>query len=442
MSALARWFRSSGYNVGGYDKTSSALIKELQSEGIDIHFKDDVEMIPESFKKDGVLVVYTPAIPANHSELLYFIKHSFPVKKRSEVLGLLTKSFFTIGIAGTHGKTTTSSMVAHILKHAGKNVFAFIGGIARNYQTNLLLGDKNSGDAVMVVEADEYDRSFLTLDPDIAVITSMDADHLDIYGDEASVHESFNAYIEKIKTGGVLVYKADLPVIDRKDIPSISFGEKAGNHRIENLKVAEGVFVFDIAGEFGIKGIRLSVPGLHNAMNAMAAFIAAVKAGVTPEKAKEALASFMGVKRRFELIVNNQDIKYIDDYAHHPTEIEACLNAARSVYPDKNLTVVFQPHLFSRTRDFMNEFANALSKADNVILLPVYPARELPIPGIDSEAVIEKISLTEKRVCSKEELINVLKTIKTDVLITMGAGDIDTLIEPIKMLYTNEKIVK
>jgi UDP-N-acetylmuramate--alanine ligase len=435
MSALARWFNTNGYAVAGYDKTPSDLTKELENEGINIHYEDNADLIEENFKVKDCLVVYTPAIPADHSELNFYRNNGFDLKKRSQVLGMLTQSYFTVAVAGTHGKTTTSSMVAHVLKEAGKNIFAFIGGITRNYKTNLLLGDDKAGEQIMVVEADEYDRSFLTLQPSVAVVTTMDADHLDIYGSGEAVTESFNLFADKLVKDGILINRTGLPV-SAEGRKQLSFGESGADFSAENIKVQNNFFSFDITGKASVSGIKMQVPGKHNIMNALAAFAVGFELGVNTDVLKNALESFQGVKRRFEYIVNNEKIIYIDDYAHHPTEIEACLSAAKTLYPDKKVTAVFQPHLFSRTRDFMKEFGSSLSIADAVILLPVYPARELPIPGITSEAVLEGVSAKEKEVCSKENLLKRIEAIDTDVLLTIGAGDIDRFIDPIRNMFS------
>ena len=442
MSALARWFNSQGFVVGGYDLTPSSLTAQLESEGIQIHYEDLGENIPEIFKNLRTLVIYTPAVPQSHGELTYFRSENYDVRKRSEVLGMLTQSFYTIAVSGTHGKTTTSSMVAHILKESGKNVFAFIGGIARNYESNLLLGDSVGGDAIMVVEADEYDRSFLQLYPNTAIITSMDADHLDIYGDDRQVIESFNAFAAQVAIDGCIICREGLPLKnDNSGRKLMSFGQGNSSLHISNIRIKDGAFEFDIEGAEIAKGFRIHLPGRHNVYNAVAAFAAAREAGVRIADIKKALHSFKGVKRRFETIYSDESLVYIDDYAHHPAEIEATLSAARELYQGRKITVVFQPHLFSRTRDFMDEFAESLSIADEVVLLPVYPARELPIEGITSEVLLEKIGVESKSVVSKDQLIEKIRTVETDILITMGAGDIDRFVEPIKVVFSHEKMV-
>lgn len=439
MSALARWFKAAGYPVAGYDRTPTGLTQNLEEEGISIHYDDDISLVDDKFRNsEKTLVIYTPAVPSSHKELNYFRDNCFHVKKRSQVLGMLSESFFTIAIAGTHGKTTTSSMTAHILKEAGKNVFAFVGGISQNYNSNLLLGRKDEADRIMVVEADEYDRSFLTLHPNIGIITSMDADHLDIYNSEEAVTESFMQFAGQINREGYLIYKEDLSVSEIA-ANTFSFGER-GDYRAENIVVENGHFVFDIFGKESVKGVRLLVPGLHNIMNALAAFAAATLAGVNAQVAAKALSTFKGVKRRFEYIYRGDKIIYLDDYAHHPVEIEAFVKAVKALYPEKPLYLIFQPHLYSRTRDFMTAFAESLSLADNVILLPVYPAREEAIPGVTSEKLLEKVRSGEKKVVAKDELLNHVKNIESGIIATVGAGDIDQFVEPIRKLLNHEEI--
>ncbi len=439
MSALARWFHSNGRLVAGYDRTPTSLTTELQKEGIAVHFEDGIEHIPQSFRhaSPDTLIVYTPAVPKDHKEYTYFLNNGFAIKKRSQVLGLLTQNLFTIAVAGTHGKTTTSSMIAHVLKNAGKNVAAFLGGITQNYNTNLLLNDPKSPDpALVVVEADEYDRSFLTLFPDVAVINSVDADHLDIYGDHASVQASYNEFVKQIKPGGTLFMKHALPLQKPTDNSVYVFDFSASGKaafRAENIHIANASFTFDfVSADTKITGVSLQIPGYHNVENATVAMAAALSVGVTPEQAKNGISSYKGVKRRFEYIIKNPYLVYIDDYAHHPAEIEAVLTSVRALYPSKKITAVFQPHLFTRTRDFAQGFSDSLSLADHVILLDIYPARELPIPGVSSQLLLEGITSAEKMVCSKNELLKELNKSGVEVLITLGAGDIDTLVQPIQ----------
>jgi UDP-N-acetylmuramate--alanine ligase len=439
MSALARWFHINGRRVAGYDRTPTTLTNQLQNEGIAIHFEDGLEHIPEPFKTTSpdTLIVYTPAVPKDHQEYNYFLSNGFQIKKRSQVLGLLTQNLFTIAVAGTHGKTTTSSMIAHVLKDAGKNVAAFLGGITQNYHTNLLLNDPQSAEPpLVVVEADEYDRSFLTLFPDVAVVNSVDADHLDIYGDHASVQASYNAFVQQIKPGGTLFRKQGLPLQKPADqsVQEFDFSASANAHfRAENIHIANASFTFDFAGpDTKITGVQLQIPGYHNVENATVAIAVVLSVGVTAEQAKNGISSYKGVKRRFEYIIKNPYLVYIDDYAHHPAEIEAVLTSVRALYPTKKITAVFQPHLYTRTRDFAQGFSDSLSLADQVILLDIYPARELPIPGVSSQMLLEGITSTRKTVCSKDNLLEELNKSGMEVLVTLGAGDIDALVQPIQ----------
>jgi len=438
MSALARWFKQNNYVVGGYDKTPSDLTRALEQEGIWIHYSDDVTEIPEVFKiKESVLVIYTPAIPADQKELNYFKNEKYQLYKRSQVLGFLTKELKTIGIAGTHGKTTTSSMVAHIIYQSGVACSAFLGGITQNYGTNILIGDHTGGKGWVVAEADEYDRSFLQLSPDIAVINNMDPDHLDIYNDEQSFYDSFNEYLKKVKPGGIVIRREDAHVAIPNQVKEVvSFGESEhADYRIVDVVSEDGGVTFSLDHEKERwNNIRIEVPGMHNVMNATAAWLSAYYAGVKIDDIRIGLKTFGGVKRRFEYIYKGKQIVYVDDYAHHPTELEALLKAVRSVFPDKKITTIFQPHLFSRTRDFMNEFAESLSLTDELLLLDIYPARELPIEGITSEVLLDHISIPNKKLVSKETLLNVLESSTLEVLVTAGAGDIDRFIQPIREL--------
>lgn len=432
MSALARYFKKRGCLVGGYDKTRTVLTSHLEEEGILISYVDALSELPSEFEVTTAetLIVYTPAIPKDSVLLNYFRDNGFNLQKRSQVLGIISKGQFCIAVAGTHGKTTTSSIVAHILTATGYGCTAFLGGITTNYQSNFLLGDNN----VVVVEADEYDRSFLTLHPDIAVITSMDADHLDIYGDAAQLEESFLLFAKQLKPGGILFFKQGLPIAE-----GITYGsEKAAVVRASNIRVEEGNFVFDYQDEnVSITDIPLMLPGKHNVENATVAMAAALKLGIDPVKVKAAVANFKGVKRRFEYVVREDKHIYIDDYAHHPEELRACFHAVRQLYPDKKMTVVFQPHLFSRTRDFAIDFAQVLSSVDELLLLDIYPARELPMEGITSEFLRAKLTLENSGVYSKEEVLKYVKENQPELLVTVGAGDIDTLIQPLKNILTN-----
>jgi UDP-N-acetylmuramate--alanine ligase len=437
MSALARWFRVQGFVVGGYDKTSTDLTTRLQEEGMDIHYDNQVGRIPTAFyNKAETLVVWTPAIPKENIELKYFQESDYVMLKRSQLLGLLTKNMRTIAVAGTHGKTTTSSMTAHILKSSGLPINAFLGGITVNYESNLLIGEKNG---IAVVEADEFDRSFLTLFPKYAIITSTDADHLDIYGQAEEVKKTFQSFASQIQSGGTLFLKQGLAIQPPQGVAVKSYGWKEGSIRAENLKIENGTFFFDyVSPAHTIKNIALQVPGFHNTENALAAMSAALEIGVSEEKVKAGIESFKGVKRRFQQIYKSSKVVYIDDYAHHPAEIEAFLTSVKKLYEGKKVTCVFQPHLFSRTRDFMEGFAQSLSIADKLILLDIYPAREQPIEGISSAILLEKVTLKDKKHASKSDLLTVLEQEEIEVLVTVGAGDIDTLVRPIRNWLTQK----
>ena len=432
MSGLARYFKKRGCDVFGYDKTQTALTSILIEEGIQISFTDELEEIPAVFNLPDLhtLIIYTPAIPKDSTILNFFLNADFSLKKRSEVLGIISKGMFTIAVAGTHGKTTTSSIIAHILKDSGYDCTAFLGGIASNYNSNFLLGNTNT----LVVEADEYDRSFLTLHPDIAVVTSMDADHLDIYGDKNQLTQSFQLFASQLKEGGKLIYRKGLELEN-----GICY---AANEDAEvqalNIQIKDGDFWFDFKnGSIAIDDIQFGLPGLHNIENAVAAIEVSLILGISVEKIKPALANFKGVKRRFEYVVRNEKHVYIDDYAHHPEELRACIQAVKSLYPDKKLTVIFQPHLFSRTRDFADGFAEVLSSADQLILLDIYPARELPIEGVTSAMILEKIIGADKKICGKQEAIDLIRNEKPELLLTVGAGDIDTVIKSLKNILEN-----
>jgi UDP-N-acetylmuramate--alanine ligase len=427
MSGLARYFHHLGCVVCGYDKTSTDLTNELKNEGIQIIFDDNEEWIPMSFRKpdEGTLIIYTPAVPKDSAIVNFFQKRGFELFKRSQVLGLISKGKYTVAIAGTHGKTTTSTMVAHILKDSGKDCSAFLGGIASNYNSNVLYG-KND---IVVVEADEYDRSFLTLYPNIAVITSMDADHLDIYGDHQHLTDSFKLFASQIKESGVLIHKQGLP-LDTGYTYSI---KDAADAIALNVRIEDGSFFFDFRNvNIDIKDIQLGIPGFHNVENATAAIEATLRLGVNPDAIKSALASFRGVHRRFEYIVKTPEHIYIDDYAHHPEELRAAINSVKKLYPDRKLVTIFQPHLFTRTRDFADGFAEVLDMTDELILLDIYPARELPIEGVDAEMILSRMQLVNKRKLTKQQAIDAIANEKPALLLTVGAGDIDQLVEPLK----------
>jgi UDP-N-acetylmuramate--alanine ligase len=439
MSALARWFMKKGTPVAGYDKTATNLTEELSDEGMIIHFDDSIDRIPEQVKnnREKSLIIFTPAIPKDHKEYNYLKDNGFTILKRSQVLGLITKGYSTIGVAGTHGKTTTSSMVAHILKVAGKSMVAFLGGITSNYKSNLVMHGEVSDQTLVVVEADEFDRSFLQLYPQIAIVTSADADHLDIYGDHESVIQSFKDYIAQINKGGALIVHesvADRLADDVTHVTKYLYSMSRGQFFAGSITAKSGFFEFDLHGFGKVEHIKLGVPGFHNIENAVAASIATSLCGVSTATIKSALESFTGVRRRFEFVLKGKKVIYVDDYAHHPTEIEAFLKSMKSMYPRRRLTTIFQPHLYSRTRDFAAGFAESLSLSDDVILLEIYPARELPIPGVDANMVFKNITSQEKVLCNKSELMEILEKKEIDVLVTIGAGDIDTFVEPIKKM--------
>lgn len=431
MSALARWFNANGYDVAGYDKTSSVLTNELEDEGMEIHYEDSLDLIPEDYKNTiGTLVVLTPAIPADHKEWNWMKSAGYTIMKRSQVLGLLTENMFTVAVAGTHGKTTTSSMVAHVLKHSGLNTAAFLGGITQNYGSNLLLNDPNQPNPVVVVEADEYDRSFLTLRPDVAVINAMDPDHLDIYGTEEAFVAAFNEFVSLIKPNGHLIYREGLPVnAPKQGQRHEQFAGENADYQPLNIRVEQSMFCFDIRSPKGMHtGFRLQMPGEHNVRNAVAAFAVGKSMGLSDDQIRSAIESFKGVKRRFEYHVRGEKAVLIDDYAHHPEELQAFIGAVRMMYPDKKFTLIFQPHLFSRTQDFMAGFIHTLSQADRVLLLEIYPAREQPIPGVTSQAILDKVSIQNKKVVGREELLEEVKKDTNEIFATVGAGDIDRLI--------------
>lgn len=437
MSALARWFRVNGYEVAGYDKTPTVLTDALQAEGMAVHFTEDVGQIPAHFRQNQAqtLVVYTPAVPKTHAEYIYLSENGFTIQKRSQVLGLLAGRMKTVAVAGTHGKTTTSSMVAHILRHAGVNCAAFLGGITQNYGTNFLLNEPadDLSEVVCVVEADEFDRSFLTLFPHLAIVTSTDADHLDIYGDKEAVLQSFGAFVSQIDANGVFFQKVGLSLTDKTKAEVRGYSLETGHYYSHNLRIDAACFVFDLVHPAGIiADIRMIMPGFHNVENAIAAGAVALALGLSEEAIRNGLNSYRGVKRRFEYILQTKDSIFIDDYAHHPAEVRAFLSSVKALYPDQELTVVFQPHLFSRTRDFADEFAESLSIADHVWVLDIYPARESPIDGVTSELIVRNVRSKTASLCTKDQLVGVVREKKPSLLVTIGAGDIDKLLPLLK----------
>ncbi len=425
MSALARYFRFIGKNVAGYDKTETPLTQELNGLGIDIHFEDDINLVPEAFyDTTNTLVVYTPAVPAGHSEFQYFSNRDFELKKRSEVLGLITKDTFCFAVAGTHGKTTTSCILAHLLKETNMSFTAFLGGISEDFNSNFVL----EGTDYSVVEADEFDRSFLRLFPDVACVTSMDADHLDIYGDEKELKKSFVEFTERIKPGGVLFVRKGLP------LDGITYGiEDDSDYCIRNIRIEAGTYLFDIdTPETKLSEVKFNKPGRHNLLNGLVAFAMATATGKPATALAKALETFKGVQRRFSYKIKREDFIFIDDYAHHPTEIDAVYQAISEMHPGKKILVVFQPHLFSRTQDFADDFAKSLSQFDSILLLDIYPAREKPIAGITSEWLLEKIDRQKKKVLQKKNLLEEIKKQHPEILVTLGAGDIGLEITKLK----------
>ncbi len=442
MSAIARFFHTKGVKVSGYDKTVTTLTRELEAEGIAVHYEENLSLIP----KEVDLVIYTPAIPKEHKELVYYQQHGYKVIKRSDVLQIITESSFNICIAGTHGKTTITSMVAHLLRDSGFGCNAFLGGIAVNYGTNFWSNERN----VCVIEADEYDRSFLKLSPDIAIITAMDADHLDIYGTTDSMEQAFIDFSHRVKNGGLLVRQFGLK---RGKELSARSGGKANTHWTyslqnesadvygANIRMMNGSYEFDVMlKDTMLENVKLNMGGMHNVENAIAAIAVASSLKIDSDKIKKAVETYRGVKRRFEYIIQNDRLVFVDDYAHHPEELRALINGAKTLFKGKKCTVIFQPHLFSRTKDHAAGFAEVLDLADETILLPIYPARELPVEGVSSGMILEKMKGDHKRIMDKRELLewvknNYAKSINKEfgeILITAGAGDIDTLVDPIK----------
>lgn len=424
MSALARYFNFIGKEVAGYDRTSTPITDGLVEKGIAVHFEDNVEVIPENFKQEGTLVVYTPAVPKNHSELQFYKNNGFEIKKRSEVLGIITKDTFCLAVAGTHGKTTTSCILAHLLRECGLPFTAFLGGVSEDFDSNFVL----DGTEYSVVEADEFDRSFLQLFPNVACITSMDADHLDIYGTKEQLEDSFRTFAGQIKTGGRLFVRQGLPM------EGITYGiEDGSDYCIENIRTEQGSYLFNLLTPSEvIENVTFNKPGRHNLLNALAALAMAAQTGCSPQQLAKALESFKGVQRRFSYQIKEKDFVFIDDYAHHPTEIDAVHQAIREMHPEEKVTAIFQPHLFSRTKDFVDDFAASLSQFDEILLLDIYPAREEPLPGVTSNWLLEKIANPNKKLISKSNLIHEIKKCKTGVLVTIGAGDIGLEVPKIK----------
>ncbi len=427
MSAIARCFNARGVSVSGYDKTPTPLTDELIAEGIPVHFEERIDLIPAHAE----LVVYTPAVPVGNTELIYIKEHGYTLRKRSEVLAMLVDDMKTLAIAGTHGKTSITSVVSHILKKGGFPVTAFIGGICKNYNSNFISSENST---IAVVEADEYDRSFLKLHPDIAVISAMDADHLDIYGTKETVEESYALFAANIRKGGFLIHKSGLRLPEQKDATVLTYAASGtADFHAENIRIEHANFIFDLRHPNGIiQNIVAGVPGRHNIENAIAAAAACFCCGLDEERIKTGIESYTGVKRRFDYHINTPKMVYIDDYGHHPEELRTFINSVRELYPEQKITGIFQPHLYSRTRDFADEFAKSLKLLDRVYLMDIYPARELPIEGVTSKMLLDKIELPDKKLLRREAVIDELLNDLPEVLLTLGAGDIDQLVEPIE----------
>lgn len=425
MSALARYFIAANKNVAGYDKTQTEITNALEILGADIHFNDNLNDVSKQFFSiHETLVIYTPAIPKNHSELNYFLNNRFKVLKRSEVLGLITQNTICLAVAGTHGKTTTTSILGHLLNECNVEMTAFLGGISENYDSNLI----QNGEKVTVVEADEFDRSFLTLSLDYACITSMDADHLDIYGSAENLKDSFKAFSKKLKPNGMLFVKKGLP------LDGITYAvEEEADYVAKNIKIVNGTYVFDVqTPNQNIQNLKFNLPGRHNLSNALIALAMAVEFGCSPIRLASALASYKGVKRRFTYQIKTDELVFIDDYAHHPEEINAVHQAVREMYPNQKVLAIFQPHLFSRTKDFADEFASSLEKFDSILLLEIYPARELPIQGVNSQWLLDKINNPSKKLIAKSEIVKEIQKSDIKVIVTIGAGDIGAEVKRIK----------
>ena len=434
MSALARYFNKKGYRVAGYDRAETKLTADLQTEGIEVCFNESVEFIPDRFTKpDITLIVLTPAIPLDHPQLKYFQENNFTIQKRAQVLGEITRQSKGICIAGTHGKTTTSTIAAHLLYQSQVSCNAFLGGIANNYKTNLLLSAESN---LVVIEADEYDRSFHQLSPYMAVITSADPDHLDIYGTPEAFRESFEHFTSLIRSGGALIMRKGIDIVPKlqKGVKLYTYSmDEGGDFCAENIRMVKDEIHFDfVTPTDSINDVRLNVPIRINVENSVAAMALAWLNGVTSDEIRTGISSFSGIFRRFNVVYKTDKLVYMDDYAHHPSELKASISSIRNLYPNRRITGIFQPHLYTRTRDFAADFASSLSQLDELILLDIYPARELPIKGVDSELILSQVTIENKTFCSKEKLLTLLKERKLDVLVTFGAGDIDKLVPQIK----------
>ncbi len=440
MSALARYFKATGKDVAGFDRLQTRLTRELINSGINIHFKDDIELIPATYlKKEDTLVIITPAIPADHKELSFFRKNNFKLFKRSEILGSIAAQKYNIAVSGTHGKTTVSTMIAHILNQSQSGCSAFLGGISKNFNSNLIYNEKSD---YIITEADEFDRSFLRLYPHFTVITAIDADHLDIYGSKDELIRAFNQFANQTRKGGKILVKKGLKLDLKYDYDNYTYTltDKADFHA-RNITLNKGTYSFDVVAPTAImKNMSLNHPGIVNVENAVAATAVSHLIGIDQETIINALKTFNGITRRFDFVIKTKELVYIDDYAHHPRELTAVIDSVKKLYPGKKVTGIFQPHLYSRTRDFADEFAESLNMLDDLILLDIYPARELPIKNVTSKIIYDKVRLPDKKLCSKNDLLDVLKNRKLEVLLTLGAGDIDQYVEPIKnMIADNMK---
>ena len=437
MSGLAHYFLNLGYHVSGFDRTSTAITRELESRGATIIYKDEVELYP----KEEQMVIYTPAIPKTNVGYNYFRRRGFLMYKRSQILGLIADNYKVLAVAGTHGKTTTSTILAHILHQSSKGCIAFLGGVSANYNTNFIMDE---APAMAVVEADEFDRSFLSLYPHTAIITNMDADHLDIYGNKDALEVSFNMFALQTKKKGNILLKKGLALKEEPFAKVYSYGlTKDADFYADDIEIEDGSYHFTlVTPEEKLEDLVFPYPGRHNLENAVAASAAAWLNGVSNQQNKKGLATFKGVNRRFESILKEKKIVFVDDYAHHPTELDACFSALRELYPLKKITAVFQPHLFSRTRDFMAQFAASLSKVDAIVLLDIYPARELPMEGITSSVLLEQITLKDKALVPFDALVQYIETLETEVLVTVGAGDISNLVQPLKEMLIKKYSIK
>ena len=441
MSALARYFKAKGFEVAGYDRTRSTLTGELEQEGIPVHYEDSVDLIPASFRDvEKTLVVYTPAVPSSMSEFSWFRDNGFEVMKRSQILGEVTRMQRAICVSGTHGKTTTSTMISHLLHNSHVECNAFLGGISKNFSRNLLLSDKSD---LVVVEADEFDHSFLTLSPYMAVVTAVDADHLDIYGTVENYRKGFEDFVSLILPGGVLLMKKDLPIEPKlnKDVRLYSYSVEEGDFHAANIRIGGGEIIFDfVTPECVIRDIQLGVPVYVNIENGVAAMAMAYLNGVTEQEIRAAMKSFAGVKRRFDFHIKTKDFAFLDDYAHHPQELKSSIESVRALYPGKRICGVFQPHLYTRTRDLADDFARSLSLLDELVLLDIYPAREKPIEGVNSQMLLDKVTIKDKCLSSKQGLVDCLSHKDFDVLLMVGAGDLDLLIPEVEKAMRELKV--